>query len=91
MLSIRLRRVGSTKRPYFRLVVSEGRSKMEGSFVELLGTYNPLSKPAEVNINTARVRHWLEQGAQPSDSVRTLLKKHLTRDLSAPADVPAAE
>lgn len=91
MLSIRLRRTGSTKRPYFRVVVTEGRSKIDGSFVELLGTYNPRAKPAEVSVNTARVRHWLEQGARPSDSVRTLLKRHLSRDLSTPREAPAAE
>jgi len=91
MLSIRLRRAGSTKRPYFRVVVTEARSKADGSFVELLGTYNPRSKPAEVNVDTARVRHWIENGARPSDSVRTLMKKHLSRDLSAAAEAPAAE
>ena len=53
------------------------------SFVENLGTYNPRSKPAQVDINKARVEHWLKQGARPSDSVRTLLAKHLVRDLSA--------
>jgi small subunit ribosomal protein S16 len=84
MLSIRMRRVGSKKKPYFRVVVTEARSKIEADFVENLGTYNPRSKPAQVDINKERVQHWLSKGARPSDSVRTLLAKHLSRDLSAP-------
>lgn len=91
MLAIRMTRVGSKKKPYFRIVVTEARSKRESSFVENVGTYNPRSKPAQVAIDTTRVQHWLQQGARPSDSVRTLLAKHLTRDLSAPAAAPAAE
>lgn len=89
MLSIRMRRVGSKKKPYFRVVVAEARSKVESDFVENLGTYNPRSKPAKVEINTERVQHWLSKGARPSDSVRTLIAKHLSKDLSAAA--PAAE
>jgi small subunit ribosomal protein S16 len=83
MLTIRLRRMGSTKKPYFRVVVTEARSARDSSFVENVGTYHPRSKPAQVNLNKARIAHWLKQGAKPSDSVRTLLGKHLTRDLSA--------
>jgi len=85
MLSIRMTRVGSKKKPFFRVVVTEARSAREGSFVENLGTYNPRSKPAKVEINAERIQHWIKQGARPSDSVRTLLAKHLTRDLSAVA------
>jgi small subunit ribosomal protein S16 len=88
MLSIRLRRMGSTKKPYFRVMVMEARSARDSSFVENVGTYNPRSKPARVDLNKARIEHWLKLGAKPSDSVRTLLSKHLTRDLSA---VPAVE
>ena len=91
MLSIRLRRAGTTKKPYFRVVVTEGRSARDGSFVENVGTYNPRSKPADVQINKERVQHWLSKGAQPSDSVRTLLEKHLSKDLSAPVETPAAQ
>ena len=91
MLSIRMRRAGSKKKPYFRVVVTEARSARESSFVENLGTYNPRSKPAQVEINKERIQHWLKQGARPSDSVRTLLAKHLTRDMSAPVEAPAAE
>ena len=91
MLSIRLRRAGSTKKPYFRVVVTEGRSGRESSFVENLGTYNPRSKPAEVAINKARIEHWLKRGARPSNTVRTLLSKHLSRDLAPPLETPAAQ
>jgi len=88
MLVVRMRKAGSKKRPFFRVVVQEARSARDSSFVENLGTYNPRSKPAQVDINKARVEHWLKQGARPSDSVRTLLAKHLVRDLS-PQPAPA--
>jgi len=91
MLVIRMRRVGSKKKPYYRVVVTEGRSPLESSFVENVGTYHPRAKPAAVAINKERVQHWITKGARPSDSVRTLLAKHLTRDLSAPVEAPAAE
>jgi small subunit ribosomal protein S16 len=84
MLVIRMRRVGSKKKPYFRVVVTEAKAARESSFVENVGTYHPRSKPAKVEINKERVQHWLKQGAKPSDSVRTLLAKHVTRDLGAP-------
>jgi small subunit ribosomal protein S16 len=92
MLAIRLRRMGSTKKPYFRVVVTEASSARDSSFVENVGTYNPRSKPAKVEINKERVEHWLKKGARPSDTVRTLLSKHLSRDLGAPAaDAPVAQ
>jgi small subunit ribosomal protein S16 len=95
MLAIRMTRVGSKKKPYFRVVVTEARTSRESDFVENLGTYNPRSKPAQVDINKERVEHWLSKGARPSDSVRTLLTKHLSRDLSVkpepPAGAPVAE
>ena len=92
MLVIRLRRMGSSKKPYFRVVVTESRTSRESSFVENVGTYNPRSKPATVQINKERVAHWIAKGARPSDSVRTLLAKHVTRDLSAPVvAAPAAQ
>jgi len=80
MLTIRMRRTGSKKRPFFRVVVSEARSKKEGEFIEVLGFYNPRTKPAVVEINKERIQHWIKNGARPSDSVRTLLKGHLTKD-----------
>ena len=89
MLSIRMRRTGSKKRPYYRVVVTEARSPREGGFLEILGFYNPRTKPAQVEIDKDRVQHWIGVGARPSDSVRTLLKKHLTKDRSASAVVTA--
>jgi small subunit ribosomal protein S16 len=90
MLAIRLTRVGSKKKPYFRVVVTEARTSRESDFVENLGTYNPRSKPAQVAIDKERIQHWISKGAQPSSSVRTLLAKHLTRDLSAQPEAPVA-
>ena len=89
MLSIRMRRVGSKKKPYFRVVVTEAKSARESSFVENVGTYHPRSKPARVEINKERIQHWLTLGARPSDSVRTLLARHLSRDMSKPVEAPA--
>ena len=89
MLSIRMRRTGSKKRPFFRVVVSEARSKKEGQFIEVLGFYNPRTKPAVVEINKERITYWIKNGARPSDSVRTLLARHLTKD-RALVDVPAS-
>jgi small subunit ribosomal protein S16 len=91
MLSIRMRRTGSKKRPFYRVVVTEARSPRESSFIEILGIYNPRVKPAMVEINKDRVAHWIRQGARPSDSVRTLLKRHLTKDRGAVAAPVTAE
>ncbi len=92
MLSIRMTRVGAKKKPYFRVVLSEARSGINGDVVENLGTYNPRSKPAEVTLNKERIEHWLKNGARPSSSVKTLLAKHLSKDLSAPkVETPAAQ
>ena len=87
MVAIRLRRAGSKKRPYFRVVVTDSRAARDSSFVEILGHYDPRKKPALVDVNKDRVDFWLKQGAQPSDTVRTLIKRHLT---PVPAAAPAA-
>ena len=86
MVVIRLRRAGSKKRPFFRVVVTDSRAARDSSFVEILGHYNPRTKPAVVQVDKERVDFWIKQGAQPSDSVRTLIARHLT---PAPADAPA--
>ena len=89
MLAIRLRRAGSKKRPFFRVVVADARAARDSSFVEILGHYNPRTKPAIVDVKQERVDYWLGKGAQPSDSVRTLIARHLhrrTQPLSAPGD-----
>ena len=87
MLSIRMTRVGSKKKPYFRVVVTEARSALQSSFVENLGTYNPRVEAGEGGDQQGAPAALAEARARrPSDSVRTLLAKHLTRDLSAPVD-----
>ena len=86
MVVIRLRRAGSKKRPFFRVVVTDSRAARDSSFVEILGHYNPRSRPAVVKVDRERVEYWIQRGAQPSDSVRTLIARHL----SAPPVPPSA-
>jgi small subunit ribosomal protein S16 len=73
MLSIRLRRAGSTKKPYYRVVVAESTGPRDGRFIEILGHYDPRRTPAVVKIDTAKAREWIAKGARPSDTVRSLL------------------
>ena len=92
MLVIRMRRTGSKKRPHYRVVVTERRSPREGGFIETLGFYNPRTRPAVVDVNKERIAHWISQGARPSDSVRTLIARHLTKDRGqAAAAVPTSQ
>lgn len=74
MLSIRLRRTGTTKRPYYRVVVADARAWRDGRFVEILGHYDPRRNPAVVKIDAERAQYWIAKGARPSDTVRSLLK-----------------
>ena len=76
MVAIRLRRAGSKKRPFFRVVVTDSRAARDSSFVEILGHYNPRTKPAIVDVDRERMDYWLKKGAQPSDTVRTLIARH---------------
>ena len=75
MLSIRLMRMGAKKKPFYRINVTEKRSKRDGSFVELVGYYDPCRNPAVIKLNRERINYWLERGAQPSETVRSLLKR----------------
>ena len=76
MLRIRLTRVGSKKKPYYRVVVAEQRSRRDGRFVEILGQYRPCQINSEiVTLDMDRIRYWISKGAQPSDTVRSLIKK----------------
>lgn len=75
MLKIRLRRMGAKKAPFYRVVVADSRAPRNGAFVEELGTYNPLVKPAEIKIDNEKAVAWMKNGAQPTDTVRALLKK----------------
>jgi small subunit ribosomal protein S16 len=90
MVVIRLRRAGSKKRPFFRVVVTDSRTARDSSFVEILGHYNPRSKPAVVQVDKERVDFWLKKGAVPSDTVRTLIRRHLTSAPAAPAPATTA-
>ncbi len=72
---IRLSRQGRKKAPFYRLVVADSRSPRDGKFIELIGTYNPMTDPASVNINEERALYWLGVGALPSETARGLLKK----------------
>jgi small subunit ribosomal protein S16 len=75
MLSIRLRRAGTTKKPTYRVVVADSRDWRDGRFVEVLGHYDPRRNPALVKIDTERAQYWIGKGARPSETVRSLLKK----------------
>jgi small subunit ribosomal protein S16 len=72
---IRLRRMGSNKRPFFRVVVADQRSPRDGRFIENIGKYHPLDDPSVIDIDQERALHWLRVGAQPSNQVRTLMRK----------------
>ena len=74
-VKIRLARHGAKKRPFYRIVVANSESKRDGSFLEIVGTYNPLLDPAGVTLKDERIKHWIGQGATPTDTVRNLLKK----------------
>ena len=75
MVKIRLRRMGAKKAPFYRVVVADSRSPRDGRFIEEIGTYNPLTDPAEVKIDADRAQQWIKNGAQPTDTVRSLMKK----------------
>ncbi len=75
-VKIRLRRMGAKKAPFYRVVVADSRSPRDGRFIEEIGTYNPLTDPIEVKINEEKAVKWLQNGAQPTDTVRRLLKRN---------------
>jgi len=75
VLTIRLSRIGKKKKPYYRVVVIEKTRPRNGRVVEAVGTYDPLKKPAEIKLDSERVKHWLGVGAQPSDTVRSFIRQ----------------
>lgn len=75
MVKIRLKRIGAKKAPFYRVVVADGRYARDGRFIEEIGYYNPMTTPAEVKIDAEKATAWLKNGAQPTDTVRALLKK----------------
>ena len=75
MVTIRLRRTGKKKQPSYRLVIADSRSPRDGKFIEIVGHYNPVREPQELEVKAARIRHWMSVGAQPSETVVRLLKR----------------
>ncbi|QCX32251.1 30S ribosomal protein S16 [Caloramator sp. E03] len=74
-VKIRLRRMGAKKAPFYRIVVADSRSPRDGKFIEEIGYYNPIAEPTEIKVDAEKAKKWLSNGAQPSDTVRNLLKK----------------
>jgi len=76
-VKIRLARHGTTNRPFYRIVATDSRAKRDGRYIELLGTYDALKDPADVTLKPERIKYWLSVGAKPSDTVKSLLNKHM--------------
>lgn len=74
-VKLRLKRMGSKQRPFYRIVAADSRSPRDGRFIEVVGTYNPISEPAEVKVDAELAIKWLKNGAQPTDTVRSILSK----------------
>lgn len=75
MVKIRLTRLGSHKKPFYRVLVTDSRTRRNGPFIEVLGTYDPLKEPSEIKIDIARAKYWIEKGAQPTDTAKRLIEK----------------
>ena len=75
-VKIRLRRMGATKAPFYRVIVADSRSPRDGRFIEEIGYYNPLTNPTDVKIDADKAKTWIANGAQPTETVRALLKKN---------------
>lgn len=74
MVKLRLTRKGAKKKPFYRVIAADSRTRRDGPFLEILGTYNPLKDPSEIKIKTERAKYWLSHGAQPTPAVKKLLK-----------------
>ena len=75
MVKIRLRRMGAKKAPYYRIIVADSRSPRDGRCIEEIGTYDPLTEPATIAVDAEKAQQWIKNGAQPTDTVKALLKK----------------
>jgi small subunit ribosomal protein S16 len=84
-VSIRLRREGAKNRPYYKVVVADSRSPRDGKFIEIIGTYDPKKPDHNSTLKLDRIEHWMSKGAQPSDTVRSLIKKNRKQTAAAPA------
>jgi len=89
-VSIRLRREGAKNRPYYKVVVAESRSPRDGKFIEVIGTYDPKKPGHNSSLNVERAEYWISKGAQPSDTVRSLIKKNKKQAETAPAQATAS-
>ena len=89
MLKLRLTRMGAKGQPHYRIVVQEARSKRDGRYVENVGHYNPLTEPSTIVVNAERVHYWLSVGAQPTDSVASLLRRAGVTEATTPAATEA--
>ena len=90
-VSIRLRREGARNSPYYKVVVADSRSPRDGKFIEILGTYDPKKPDHNSTLKLDRIEHWISQGAQPSDTVRSLIKKNKNQAANADAEPVAAK
>src|ERR1700740_1132891 len=88
-VAIRLRREGALNRPYFKVVVADKRSPRDGKFIEIVGTYDPKKPDHNSTLKLDRIDHWISKGAQPSDTVRSLIKKTRKQPQASAATVPA--
>jgi small subunit ribosomal protein S16 len=84
-VSIRLRREGAKNRPYYKVVVADSRSPRDGKFIEIIGTYDPKKPNDNSTLKVERAQYWIDRGAQPSDTVRSLIKKTKKKAAAAPA------
>ncbi len=75
MVKIRLKRMGMKKKPFYRIVIADSRSPRDGRFIESIGYYNPVAEPAEIKVDNEKAIAWIKNGAQPTDTVRSILKK----------------
>lgn len=87
MTKLRLKRIGAKKRPFYRIVVADSRAPRDGKFIETVGTYDPRQQPSAVTLKEDRIRYWLDNGVQPTDTVRDILKKN---DISPKSEVTSA-
>jgi small subunit ribosomal protein S16 len=90
-VSIRLRREGTKNRPYYRVVVADSRSPRDGKFIEIIGTYDPKKAGQNTSFDVERVEYWISKGAQPSDTVRSLIRKQKKMVAAEPAPEAARE
>jgi len=75
LVKIRLTRLGSHKKPFYRVIVTDSRTRRDGPFIEILGTYDPLKEPSEIKLDLEKAKSWLQKGAQPTDTARKLMQK----------------